>query len=176
MTKLPFILRFQEFCVVPAGLGGGDGTQTVTNVRAEAVDTDRPRRKNEAFSYASLINDQSAILVRFVRFKCKARIRHLARFPVACRQRGPQRRRLFVGQLASVDGERLHAENFNRKGTQRTQSIYSFAPYFRNKSATSFRFSISRPRFRNFVSDNGVTPLLSLAFTSAPFFNSHSTA
>ena len=62
MTKLPFILRFQEFCVVPAGLGGGDGTQTVTNVRAEAVDTDRPRRKNEAFSYASIITDQSAIL------------------------------------------------------------------------------------------------------------------
>jgi len=62
MTKLPFILRFQEFCIVPAGSGGGDGTQTITNVRAEAVDADRPRRKNEAFSYDSIMSDQPATL------------------------------------------------------------------------------------------------------------------
>ena len=58
MTKLPFILRFQEFCVLPAASVGGDGTQTITNVRAEAVDTDRPRRKNEAFRYDSEMSDR----------------------------------------------------------------------------------------------------------------------
>jgi len=50
MTKLPFILRFQEYCVVPAASACGDGTQTITNVRAEAGDTDKPRRRNEAFA------------------------------------------------------------------------------------------------------------------------------
>jgi hypothetical protein len=62
MTKLPFILRFQEFCVIPAASGGGDETLSITNVRAEAVDTDRPRRKNEAFSYDSVSSDQLAPL------------------------------------------------------------------------------------------------------------------
>ena len=60
MTKLPFILRFQEFCVVPAASGWGDGTQTITNVRAEAGDSDRPRRKNEAFANDPAMGRQSA--------------------------------------------------------------------------------------------------------------------
>jgi hypothetical protein len=62
MKKLPFIFRFQEFCVNPAASGWGDETQTVTNVRSETGDTDRPRRRNEAFADDFLIGRKSASL------------------------------------------------------------------------------------------------------------------
>lgn len=53
MINYPFILRFQEFCVKTAGPKPDLGTQTITNVKAEAGDTDRPRRRNEAFGAGS---------------------------------------------------------------------------------------------------------------------------
>jgi hypothetical protein len=62
MTKLPFILRFQEFCVESTASGWGEGTQTATNVRAEAGDTDKPSRKNEAFADEFLMRTKSAPL------------------------------------------------------------------------------------------------------------------
>ena len=87
----------------------------------------RLQHELDKFRRALALHHQLAALVkhdvRLVRLEREPRIRHFARLPVARLQRGQQRRRLFVGQLASVDGERLHAEKINRKGTQRTQRI-----------------------------------------------------
>ena len=73
----------------------------------------RLQHELDKFRRALALHDQLAALVknnvRLVRFKRKPRIRHLAGLPIARRQRGPQRRRLFVGQLASVDGQRLQS-------------------------------------------------------------------
>ena len=74
----------------------------------------RLQHELDKFRRALPLHHQLAALVkndvRLVRLKREPRIRHFARFPVARLQRGQQRRRLFVGQLASVDGERLHCE------------------------------------------------------------------
>jgi hypothetical protein len=50
MTKKPFIMRFQEFCLEPCIARPETGTQTATHVRTEAADSDLPRRKHEAFA------------------------------------------------------------------------------------------------------------------------------
>lgn len=63
MINYPFILRFQEFCIESDGPRPDLGTQTITNVRAEAGDTDRPRRKNEAFGAESASTLQTPIFV-----------------------------------------------------------------------------------------------------------------
>jgi hypothetical protein len=42
-------MRFQEFCLEPFISEPETGTQTLTNVRAEGFDSDKPRRKHEAF-------------------------------------------------------------------------------------------------------------------------------
>ena len=63
MTQQPFIFRFQEFCIEPSGPRPDLGTHTITNVRAEAGDTDKPKRTTEAFGASLLCKIQTPICV-----------------------------------------------------------------------------------------------------------------
>lgn len=63
MNKQPFILRFQEFCIDPSLAEAPKGTQTITNVRAEAMDSDDKSRRHAAFAAAVPSGTQTATFV-----------------------------------------------------------------------------------------------------------------
>lgn len=63
MSNRPFILRYQEFCIEPSIAEAPKGTQTITNVRAEAVDSDDKSRRHAAFAAAIPSGTQKATFV-----------------------------------------------------------------------------------------------------------------
>lgn len=56
-------MRFEEFCTELSGSVPGSGTQTLTNVRAEGFDSDRPRRNQNAFAGGLPSGTQTATFV-----------------------------------------------------------------------------------------------------------------
>ena len=60
----PFILRFQEPCILPDDCRSNAGTQTITNVRAEAMDSNPDRRQHGAFGGNIPAGTHTATFVR----------------------------------------------------------------------------------------------------------------
>jgi hypothetical protein len=63
MKARPFILRFQESCVGPSNWEPRSGVETDTNVRAEAMTSEKERWKHENFTAGVQSGTQTATAV-----------------------------------------------------------------------------------------------------------------